>query len=126
MTTGTSSKTESLQKSMRRDRVHYRDAPDYTQPLLVIPDQIREQIGQRLQFLYGDELATTYLPELERILRVHYAHKPEVLIEAEKTFDPTNRFTEWDLILITYGDLLKSQGRSPLATLAQFLNHHWV
>ncbi|MGL5081783.1 MAG: sugar phosphorylase [Microcoleaceae cyanobacterium] len=124
MTTGTSNQGESLQKSMRRDRVRYDDAPDYTRSPLEIAPEAQALIFQRLCFLYGDEQAKVYMPELKRILKVHSAHKPQALVDAEKEFDPANRFTEWDLILITYGDLLKGQGRSPLATLAQFLNHH--
>ncbi len=76
----------------------------------------------RLRFLYGATEAEAHMPELERILRVHYAHKPQDMIEAEKAFEATNRFTEADLILITYGDLLQGNAHSPLAALANFLN----
>ncbi len=38
----------------------------------------------------------------------------------EKGFDPSERFTEKDVILITYGDLLKGPERSPLRNLAKF------
>jgi sucrose phosphorylase len=31
----------------------------------------------RLGFLYGDAKAERWMPELERILKVYYAHKPE-------------------------------------------------
>jgi len=62
------------------------------------------------------------MPELERILKVHHAHKPQEMIEAEENFDPTKRFTEKDMILITYGDLVRGQERSPLATLHKFVD----
>ena len=42
------------------------------------------------------------------------------MIEREKDFVPEDRFTEQDVILITYGDLLRKKGQAPLATLAQF------
>ena len=61
------------------------------------------------------------MPELERILKVHYAHKPQELIDLDKDYDPTNRFSEKDNILITYGDLVSGEGHSPLAILGEFL-----
>jgi len=51
---------------------------------------------------------------------VFYAHKPQELIERDKNFDPTERFTQKDVILITYGGLLRGKESSPLATLARF------
>jgi len=39
------------------------------------------------------------------------------MIEWEKTFDTKDRFTEKDVILITYGDLIVKDGESPLKTL---------
>lgn len=99
---------------------HYRK-PDYTRPLLEISQSARQRIFKRLCFLYGAKLASQYMPELERIMQVYYAHKPPELIQAEQDLIPDNRFTEKDLILITYGDLLHSESKSPLATLANFL-----
>ncbi|MCK5722850.1 MAG: sugar phosphorylase, partial [Gammaproteobacteria bacterium] len=87
--------------------------PDYSRPLLEIPSEAKERLLGRLRFLYGEAEAEKYMPELERILRVHYAHKPQELIDQEKDFDPQNRFTERDMILITYGDLLRGEGHSP-------------
>jgi sucrose phosphorylase len=75
----------------------------------------------RLRFLYGEDKAKATLPELERILRVHHAHKPPDLVEAEKTLDPKERFTEKDMVLITYGDLIEGDEHSPLATLHRFV-----
>jgi len=95
--------------------------PDYSRPLLEIPSEARERMLGRLCFLYGEAEAEKYMPELERILRVHYAHKPQELIDQEKDFDPQNRFTERDMILITYGDLLRGEGHSPLASLDDFI-----
>ncbi len=93
--------------------------PDYHRPILEIPPDRRERLHKRLTNLYGDELAGEYLPELERILRVYYAHKPKRMIEKEMHFVPEELFSEKDLILITYGDLLLGEERSPLATLAR-------
>ena len=99
---------------------HY-EYPDYNRPLLEIPAAARQKIWKRLCFLYGEEQAEQFLPELERVLKVYYAYKPPARIEAESHFDAVNRFTEQDVILITYGDLLRSEKSSPLASLVHIL-----
>jgi len=96
--------------------------PDYTRPLFEIPLKARERMFNRLRFLYGEDAAKAYIPELERTLRVYYAHKPQEMIDAEKDFDPRERFTEKDMILITYGDLLLAEEDSPLTTLHKVVN----
>ena len=103
-------------------RVHHDLRPDYTRPPLEVPDSSRERILDRLERLYGAAEAQRVWPELDRILRVHHAHKPPHLVEMDRGVDPTDRFTERDCMLITYGDLLVGDGsRSPLATLDTFL-----
>ena len=104
-------------------RIPHYAQPDYSRPLLEIPGKVRERMMGRLRFLYGEAQAEKYMPELERILRVHYAHKPQEMIDQEKGFDPQNRFTERDMILITYGDLLRGEGYSPLACLDEFVKY---
>ena len=69
-------------------RIPYFEDPDYTRPLLEIPAEARKRMFSRLQFLYGEDKAKKSMPELERILKVHHAHKPQELIEKEKNFDP--------------------------------------
>ena len=93
--------------------------PDYHRPLLEIPPEKRQRMLERMRFLYGESTAKAWLPELERILRVYYAHKPKRLIEREKTLVPKERFTERDTILITYGDLVRKKGECPLKTLVR-------
>jgi glycosidase len=105
-------------KSFKAIKTVHNKEPDYTKPLLRLSSKARERIFSRLVFLYGEAVATAYMPELERILQVYYAHKPPEMIE--KYFDPAKRFTEKDVILITYGDILRGNERSPLATLAKF------
>jgi len=73
-----------------------------------------------LNFLYGESVANAYMRELERMLAAYYAHKTQALIEREKGLDPEERFTQKDVILITYGDLLRGKERTPLADLAKF------
>ncbi len=94
--------------------------PDFRRPNLQMAPVLREKILAQLVFLYGKPVANAYMPELERILDVYYAHKPPQMIAAEKDFDTKNRFTEKDVILITYGDLIQSDGKPPLSTLADF------
>ncbi len=105
-----------------RKRTFYAAEPDYTKPLYEIPPNTRERLCGRLRYLYGDELAQRYMPELERLLKVHYAHKTPAMIEKEARYDPSERFSEQDMVLITYGDMVKGPGRTPLAALSNFIN----
>lgn len=105
----------------KRSDIRYNQDPDFNIPLLEISAEARGRILGRLRFLYGDDDAEKWMPELERILKVHYAHKPQELIDLDKDYDPTNRFSEKDNILITYGDLVSGEGHSPLAALGEFL-----
>lgn len=93
--------------------------PDYSRPLLKIPLKAQEQMLERLTLLYGKSIAESYMPELGRILDVYYAHKPPELRDNDTRFKPETLFTEKDVILITYGDLIHSNGLSPLQTLAK-------
>lgn len=94
--------------------------PDYSNELLDISESKYNKILERLEFLYGKNVALSYLPEIMRILKVHYSHKTDFLKRKVTEFDQDNRFSEKDIILITYGDLLKGKEKSPLATLSKF------
>jgi len=111
--------TVAMRSAASRTRAVYDPEPDYGRPLYEIPAERRRELHDRLSHLYGDDVATRYLPILERILRIHHAHKPESMIEGERYFSAQERFTEKDLILITYGDLIKGPDRTPLKTLAR-------
>lgn len=102
------------------NQVHHEPEPDYERHPLRLSSSEKKRFIERLSFLYGEDVAERYLPELERILKVYHAHKPPEMLEAEKGFDPSHRFTEKDVILITYGDLLHGEETSPLKTLARF------
>jgi glycosidase len=99
----------------------YDPEPDYRRPRLELTATQRQRLLGRLRFLYGDSLADRWLPELERILQVHAAHATPERREWERSIVPAERFTERDLILITYGDMLHSTAGSPLAGLARFM-----
>jgi glycosidase len=103
------------------ERALYDQEPDFTRPHLEIDPETMERMLARLSLLYGGEKAAASLPELVRVMNVHHAHKPSVFLEIEKQYDPQSRFSEKDFILITYGDLLETDDRSPLSALAAFL-----
>ncbi|MBW1915642.1 MAG: sugar phosphorylase, partial [Deltaproteobacteria bacterium] len=111
-------------KTFKTTETIHNPLPDYQRPLLKIPEKGRKKILKRMSFLYGDKTANAYMPELERLMEVYYAHKPLKLIEKEKEFDPKERFTQEDIILITYGDLLQGNDCSPLLTLAKFCDSY--
>ncbi len=79
---------------------------------------------KRLSFLYGKDMAKVYMSKLERILKVYYAHKTQEIIKNDKNVDPEERFTEKDIILITYGDLVHGKESSSLKTLAKTAYTH--
>jgi len=105
-----------------RKRTFYNIDPDFGRPLYELPPERRERMRGRLAFLYGEKQAELFMPELERILKVHYAHKPPEMLEKEGRFDPEERFSEKDLILITYGDIVKRDGKTTLSTLRDFVD----
>ncbi len=98
--------------------------PDYYRPHLEIKEQARVRILGRLNTLYGDRAAQAHLPELERILKVYHAHKPQTIIDQEKSFVPEERFTQKDMILITYGDIVQGEATSPLKILTRILSEN--
>ena len=94
--------------------------PNYTKMLPGLPTALEQRIQEKIIDLYGEIEADAVTNEIDRLVRVHNAHKPPELEEWESGFDPRERFTEKDVILITYGDLILSSSRSPLRTLADF------
>ena len=55
-------------------RIRYNPEPDFTKPLLEISPEARERMVSRLSLLYGEAEAEKWIPELERILKVHHAN----------------------------------------------------
>jgi sucrose phosphorylase len=93
--------------------------PDYTRPVYQLAPALKKRIRDRIAFLYGEEDIDGLMQETERLLQVYHAHKSEQMIRWETSFDPAHRFTEKDVILITYGDLIRSPYQKPLQTLAE-------
>ena len=98
----------------------HRHEPDYSRGIYDLPGDHMEKIFKRMCSIYGEDIAEFYMPELERVLKVFFAYKPEEMIAGDAGIDLENRFSEKDIILITYGDLLKGEERFPLETLANF------
>lgn len=96
--------------------------PDYSRPLLQVSEGQRRRLLGLLAVLYGEQRAEAAWPELERLMRVYCAHKPPEMVAEEAGFDPRERFSERDVVLITYGDLLTSPGKRPLQALGDFLD----
>ncbi|MCK9276005.1 MAG: sugar phosphorylase [Syntrophales bacterium] len=105
-----------------RERTFHTADPDFKRPLYKVPREMKLRLTERLLFLYGHSAALAFMPELERMLQVHFAHKPAEMIEKEAQYDPLERFSEKDLILISYGDMVADNGKSTLATLNKFLD----
>ena len=98
----------------------YLNEPDFRNKRLQVNTVFRKRIFKRMTFLYGEYTAKQFYPEIERIIRVHYSYKSDNLIEKETQEFNNDLFSEKDVILITYGDLLKGKDKSPLLTLAKF------
>ncbi|HOO73277.1 MAG TPA: sugar phosphorylase [Spirochaetota bacterium] len=102
-----------------RPSFFHRLEPDYSRPLFRPDPDTEAEILFLLKGLYGAKKAAAVLTEVKRIMAVYYAHKTDEMILWERDFDPSNRLSEKDVILITYGDLIVEEERKPLKTLAE-------
>jgi len=102
-------------KSIDSSKFHLLE-PSYKKPVFQIPESRKEKMAKKLTFLYGKKEANRCILELIRIMQVYYAHKTSEMILWEKDFKPSERFTEKDAILISYGDLICEEGYNPLET----------
>ncbi len=103
----------------------YLQEPDYDRPILEVSSDDKERLTARLTHLYGIEAAKKCCSEIEHILQIFYAYKSPEMIALDKEFDPAQRFTEKDIILITYGDLIQSEDSLPLETLSRFSKRYF-
>lgn len=79
---------------------------------------IPERILHKLTFLYGSDRGQACFQQLMPRLddfRTRYPHLTAAPVA------PHERFTERDVVLITYGDSLRADGAAPLQTLHRFL-----
>lgn len=106
-------------------QVLYDLRPDYTRTQLEIPAEVSQDLHEHMEILYGPKEAKQWLPELERILKVHHAHKPPEMLAQEAAGDPECIFDEQDMIVITYGDMIKQDGEIPLRVLMHICNEYF-
>ncbi len=105
----------------RLTRLH-RGSADFSQPPLEPTAEQRARILSLLQVLYGTARAEACYAEILRLMKVHWAHKTPEMLEDDAAFEARQRFSEQDVILITYGDLVVSPGKRPLRALVDFLD----
>jgi len=106
-----------------RRNFHYLQ-PDYKRPVYQLPEQTKKDLSEKLKALYKENCRQFCFEETERIMKVYYAHKTPQMIDWEKGFRPEERFTEQDVILITYGDLVRTPGEKPLQTMKELFSKY--
>ncbi|MCV6607974.1 MAG: alpha-amylase family glycosyl hydrolase [Campylobacterales bacterium] len=114
----------SLNKRRYEQKNTHTEEPNYIRKRYSFSTDVEERLFERLSFIYNETTANSYLSELERIMQVYYGFKTDGMIEADKEFDFHDRFTQEDVILITYGDIIEEKGVSPLTTLAKFFGKY--
>lgn len=113
----TSSRASSRLGGLRGAR--YRSAPVFPAEPEPLAPGLEARMRARLTYLYGVERALRAWPELERLLRTHLAHETDEIRAQRLAFDPRERFSERDVALITYGDLIESPSLKPLDALEE-------
>jgi sucrose phosphorylase len=78
---------------------------------------LEAQLQEHLAFIYGDEAAPSIFAQLQARLGRFQQQQPEL----SRGGDPTERITEADAILITYGDQVQEPDKPPLQSLAEVL-----
>jgi sucrose phosphorylase len=78
-----------------------------------------KQINDHLAFLYGQEQAADLTQHLVAVLEKFRLENPEL-----STPSVTERVSERDAILITYGDMVREPGVAPLNSLGNFITKH--
>lgn len=109
---------------MDASKFHFTEL-NYSRKLFQILPKYRERITHYLKSLYPGHRLEGIYGELERIMQVYYAYKSDQMIEWEKRFKPDHRFTEQDVILITYGDLIRDDDTPPLKTLSKICQNYF-
>ena len=116
--------TESTKIKFHTTKTIHRKDVNFETGVLHIEKSESDILFNRLEKIYGKELAEKNIEELKRILKVYYAYKTDESKFNDVNFDPYNRFTEEDIILITYGDIIKGDETSSLKTLAKFCDNY--
>ena len=80
---------------------------------------LERTLFDHIVFIYGDEQATDIYRRISTRLKIFRAKYPKLAASS-----PGERVSQNDTILITYGDMVRQDGQSPLKTLASFLQKH--
>ena len=71
----TAEKQSSLNRAdVDSSRFHFL-TPDYDRPIYKMPEALRKRMLKKLHFLYAKEDAENCFREINRLLKVYYAHK---------------------------------------------------
>lgn len=79
---------------------------------------LEKELQAHLQFLYGEQAATIYT-KLQSILTNFQTNT-----KTSKKVSSDDVLTQRDVVLITYGDQISTEGEVPLETLHEFANKH--
>ncbi|HQN07739.1 MAG TPA: hypothetical protein PK569_09210, partial [Thermoanaerobaculia bacterium] len=81
--------------------LEYLPEPDYARSLRGLTPELAARVRRRLDLLYGEEAGEHVLRHVDRLVKVHDAHATPEIRAAEAAFDPRERFSEKDAVLIT-------------------------
>ncbi len=79
-----------------------------------------KSVQSKLIYLYGEEKGKATFGKIERKMRVFSKKKPKKLKYKDRNFTPLDRFTQKDVVLITYPDSIFEKDILPLKTLNKF------
>lgn len=82
----------------------------------IVPEDIKKRMEDKLNFIYGEERGMKIYSEIEKIIGDFLAKHP--VKRTGKWVD------EKDVLLITYGDQIREEGKAPLESLREFLNEY--
>jgi len=81
-------------------------------------------LRSKLFYLYGEERGRDAYERIMRKIAAFRRKKPRKLAYRDAHFNPRDRFTQKDVILITYPDTLRRAREAPLHTLKRFVDEH--
>ena len=81
--------------------------------------ELEQNLYDHITFIYGAEQAEKIFRRINQRLENFRAEYPDLAAS-----NPSERVSENDTILITYGDMVRQDGEAPLQTLASFLQKH--
>jgi len=85
-----------------------------------IPKSKKEILKKKLKFIYDQETAEEFYPELESFIH-DFAEKHPELREKNKN---AARLSEKDSVVICYGDHIQAEDENPLQSLNNFFENH--